>query len=60
MYKSPFHADIGAPRHVILTIIAERKRDLEQVYIHISLLTMTISLAQTKHFYVGTPVRLPE
>ena len=44
MYKSLFHADISAPRHVILTIITERKRDLEKVYIHISLLTMTISL----------------
>jgi hypothetical protein len=60
MYKSLFHADIGAPLHVIPTIITERKRDLEQVYIHINLFTMTISLAQTKHFYIDTPVRLPE
>jgi hypothetical protein len=30
MYKSLFHADIGAPLHVIPTIITERKRDLEQ------------------------------
>jgi hypothetical protein len=54
LYKSLFHANIGAPHHVIPTIIKERNRDLEQVYIHISLLTMTSSLAQTKHFYIGT------
>ena len=60
MYMSLFHTDIGAPRHVIPTIITERNRDLEKVYIHVSLLTKTTSLAKTKHFYIGTPVRLRE